>query len=54
MDLKFVTIWKIKFKYFLVGGIFLQVFGFFFQALQYQCDEHFNIIFFVNGIFFHT
>jgi len=26
LDLKFVVIWKIKFKYFKVGEIFLQVF----------------------------
>jgi hypothetical protein len=28
-DLKFVVVWKIKFKYLKIGEMFLQVFGFF-------------------------
>jgi hypothetical protein len=35
LDLKFVAIWKIKFKYLKVGEMFLQVFDFF--------KKHFNI-----------
>jgi hypothetical protein len=34
LNLKFVTIWKIKFKYLKVGEMFLQVFGFFFKHLN--------------------
>jgi len=34
LDFKFVTVWKIKFKYLKVGEIFLQVFGFFFKHLN--------------------
>jgi len=33
LDLKFVTIWKIKIKHLKVGEMFLQVYGFFFMQL---------------------
>jgi hypothetical protein len=46
LDLKFVVVWKLKFKYLKVGEMFLQVFVFNFQTLQYWCGEHYNIIFF--------
>jgi hypothetical protein len=32
LDLKFMVVWKIKFKYLKVGEMFLQVFGFFSSA----------------------
>jgi len=32
LDLKFMVVWKIKFKYLKVGEMFLQVFGFFFPS----------------------
>jgi hypothetical protein len=34
LDLKFVAIWKIKFKYLKVGEMVLQVFGFFLRHLN--------------------
>jgi hypothetical protein len=34
LDLKFVVVWKIKFKYLKVGEMFLEVFGFFFKHLN--------------------
>ncbi len=55
LDLKFVTIWKIKFKYLKIGEIFLYVFFWFLfscQAPQYWCGEHSSIIFLVNGMCF--
>jgi hypothetical protein len=43
LDLKFVVVWKIKFKYLKVSEMFLQVFGFFQNALWYWYGEHSNI-----------
>jgi hypothetical protein len=54
IDLKRVAIWKIKFKYLKIGEMFLQVFGFFFQTLQYWCGEQSKITFLVNGVCFHN
>jgi hypothetical protein len=34
LDLKFVAVWKIKFKYLKVNEMFLQVFGFFQSILM--------------------
>jgi hypothetical protein len=34
LDLKFVVVQKLKFKYLKVGEMFLQVFGFFFKHLN--------------------
>jgi hypothetical protein len=34
LDLKFVAVWKIKFKYLKVNEMFLQVFGFFSKHLN--------------------
>jgi hypothetical protein len=53
LDLKFVVVWKIKFKYLKVNEMFLQVFGFL-QALQYWCGEHSNVYFLVNQVCFHN
>jgi hypothetical protein len=46
LDLKFVVVWKIKFKYLKVGEIFSQVFGFFFKHLNIDVV---NILMFFFG-----
>ncbi len=56
LQLKFVVIWNIRFKYLKIGEMFLQdkLFGILKKTFQYWCGEHFNIYFLVNGIFFHN
>jgi hypothetical protein len=51
LDLKFVIVKKIKFKYLKVGETFLQVF---FQAFQYWCGEHSHISFWLMKFVFIT
>jgi hypothetical protein len=54
MDLKFVAIWKIKFKYLKIGAIFLQVFDFSFN-LHLNIDVVNNLIYIlVNEVCFHN
>jgi hypothetical protein len=53
LDLKFVTVWKIKFKYLKIGEMFLQAFGFF-SCTSILMWRTFQIFFLANGMCFHN
>ncbi len=50
LDLKFVAVKKKVVQVFESRWNVFASIWFFFQAPQYWCDEHFNIIFLVNGV----
>jgi hypothetical protein len=52
LDLKFVAVWKVKFKYLKIGEMFLQVFGFISNTSILMWNS--NIMFLVNWVCFHN